>query len=254
MASEGAEAGRSRGCAHRKRRHGRGLPRNGRFSDRFEREAKAIASLNHPDVCTLYDLGPNYLVMEFVEGDTLAHAIKQGPMRCRRRMRRAWFIGSGAKVLDFGLAKLGSAARRLEPMTESGSIVGSRHHMAPEQAEGKDTVERSDTFLSARCCMNCSQASAPLLTARRRLRFRRRFWRSEPRGRARGVWRRNLQTDGIRRTILKQTLELIDVAGVAGFCECVAGWKPAPLEMGVGGGDRRWSGACAVGSVASARR
>ncbi len=74
------------------------------FSDRFEREAQAISSLNHPNVCTLYDVGPNYLVMEFVEGDTLAHVIKQGPMpfervlrstasrsrmRSRRRMRKA---------------------------------------------------------------------------------------------------------------------------------------------------------------------
>src|SRR5580658_4178347 len=50
------------------------------FSDRFEREAKAISSLNHPNVCTLYDVGPNYLVMEFVEGDTLSHVIKRGPL------------------------------------------------------------------------------------------------------------------------------------------------------------------------------
>src|SRR5215472_1926692 len=51
-----------------------------RFSERFEREARAIASLNHPNICTLYDVGPNYLVMELVEGQTLAARIKQGAL------------------------------------------------------------------------------------------------------------------------------------------------------------------------------
>src|SRR6202050_3468896 len=152
------------------------------FSSRFEREAKAISSLNHPNVCTLYDVGPNYLVMEFVEGDTLSHLIKQGPMPLERVLQYGIQIAdalsaahgkgvihrdlkpaniiltsSGVKVLDFGLAKLGGAAKfsasgssevvtRTEPMTESGSIVGSLHYMAPEQAEGKETDERSDIF------------------------------------------------------------------------------------------------------------
>jgi eukaryotic-like serine/threonine-protein kinase len=51
-----------------------------RFSERFEREARAIASLNHPNICTLFDVGPNYLVMELVEGETLASLIKAGPL------------------------------------------------------------------------------------------------------------------------------------------------------------------------------
>src|ERR1700689_4490634 len=51
-----------------------------RFSERFEKEARAIASLNHPNVCTLHDVGPNYLVMELVEGQTLAQRIQQGPI------------------------------------------------------------------------------------------------------------------------------------------------------------------------------
>ncbi len=156
------------------------------FSDRFEREAQAISSLNHPNVCTLYDVGPNYLVMEFVEGDTLAHLIKQGPLPLdkvlpyaiqiadalsaahakgviHRDLKPANIIltSSGVKVLDFGLAKLNSGAKfgasqspggsselatKTEPMTESGSILGTLHYMSPEQAEGKDTDERSDIF------------------------------------------------------------------------------------------------------------
>ena len=152
------------------------------FSDRFEREAHAISSLNHPNVCTLYDVGPNYLVMEFVEGDTLAHLVKQGPMPLdkvlpyaiqiadalsaahakgviHRDLKPANIIltASGVKVLDFGLAKLNSAAKfgasgsselatKTEPMTESGSILGTLHYMSPEQAEGKETAEASDIF------------------------------------------------------------------------------------------------------------
>src|SRR5262245_61261860 len=50
------------------------------FSDRFEREARAISSLNHPNICTLYDVGPNNLVMEFVEGDTLSTVLQRGPL------------------------------------------------------------------------------------------------------------------------------------------------------------------------------
>jgi serine/threonine protein kinase len=151
------------------------------FSDRFEREAKAISSLNHPHVCTLYDVGPNYLVMEFVEGDTLAHFIKQGPLPLEAVLQYAIQIAgalsaahangvihrdlkpgniiltkTGVKVLDFGLAKLGPSKfsasgssetmTMTEPMTEPGSIVGTVQYMSPEQAEGKDTDERSDIF------------------------------------------------------------------------------------------------------------
>src|SRR3984885_11670525 len=154
---------------------------------RFEREAKAISSLNHPNVCTLYDVvvsknAPNYLVMEFVEGDTLAHLIKQGPMPLERVLQYGIQIAdalsgahakglihrdlkpaniiltsSGVKVLDFGLAKLGSTAKfgasgssemvtKTEPMTASGWILGTLQYMSPEQAEGKETDERSDIF------------------------------------------------------------------------------------------------------------
>src|SRR5215472_10107087 len=152
------------------------------FSDRFEREARAISSLNHPHVCTLYDVGPNYLVMEFVDGEPLSRRTERGPMPLEdvlqygiqiadalaaahakgvihRDLKPANILltASGVKVLDFGLAKFGGSAKfgasgssevatRTEPITESGSILGTLNYMAPEQAEGKDTDERSDIF------------------------------------------------------------------------------------------------------------
>ncbi|MBV9744151.1 MAG: serine/threonine protein kinase [Acidobacteriia bacterium] len=152
------------------------------FSDRFEREAQAISALNHPHICTLYDVGPNYLVMEFVEGETLSKIIERGPMPLDKALQYAVQIvdalaaahakgiihrdlkpgniiltRNGIKVLDFGLAKLNLAkaasgsgssdvATLTEPITAEGRIVGTLYYMAPEQVEAKEADERSDIF------------------------------------------------------------------------------------------------------------
>jgi len=140
---------------------------NARFSERFEREARAIAALNHPHICTLYDAGPNYLVMEYVEGKTLS-----GPMPVEQAIALAGQLldaldaahrksivhrdlkpanilvtKSGVKVLDFGLAKMqAAAAAGSQTLTEKGSISGTLQYMSPEQVEGKDTDTRTDIF------------------------------------------------------------------------------------------------------------
>src|ERR1700730_13349028 len=151
------------------------------FNDRFEREAKAISALNHPNICTLYDVGPNYLVMEFVEGEMLSKIIERGPLPLDKALAYAVQIvdalaaahakgvihrdlkpgniiitKNGVKVLDFGLAKLStekvsseSSANiqtLTEPITGAGAILGTLYYMAPEQVEGKEADERSDIF------------------------------------------------------------------------------------------------------------
>src|SRR6476469_29734 len=119
-----------------------------RFSERFEREARAVAALNHPNICTLYDVGPNYLVMEYVEGDMLSKLIERGPLPLDKALGYAVQIvdalaaahakgvihrdlkpgniivtKNGVKVLDFGLAKLATervpaGSENVETMTE----------------------------------------------------------------------------------------------------------------------------------------
>jgi Tol biopolymer transport system component len=140
-----------------------------RFSDRFNREARATAALNHPHICTLYDIGSNYLVMELVEGETLAAALKKGALGLKRALVYGAQIAgalaaahskgithrdlkpgnimltkSGVKVLDFGLAKIASA--REDPLTESGVVMGTPAYMAPEQMEGKECDARTDIW------------------------------------------------------------------------------------------------------------
>ena len=151
-----------------------------RFSERFETEARAIASLNHPNVCTLHDVGPNYLVMELVEGQTLAERITQGAIALDEALAIAKQIADAleaahergithrdlkpgnikikpdgvVKVLDFGLAKMGgpptthsdnSPTLTVGP-TQEGVILGTAAYMAPEQARGKEVDRRADIW------------------------------------------------------------------------------------------------------------
>ena len=141
------------------------------FSERFKREALTIAALNHPNICTIYDVGPNYLVMEFVEGKAL-----QGPVPVKQALAYAEQIldaleaahkkgithrdlkpanilvgRQGIKLLDFGLAKQAplrnaSDATVTQALTREGQILGTLQYMAPEQLQGKDSDARSDLF------------------------------------------------------------------------------------------------------------
>src|SRR5207249_123559 len=145
-----------------------------RFSDRFQREARAIASLNHPNICTLYDVGPDYLVMEYIEGKPLrgplpvATALRYGAQICdaldaahrlgitHRDLKPANILATstGVKLLDFGLAKMqaepiavdAETETLTEPLTGAGMIVGTPNYMAPEQVEGKQVDARADIF------------------------------------------------------------------------------------------------------------
>ena len=134
----------------------------GQHSARFQQEARAIAALNHPHICQIYDVGPDYLVLEYVEG-----APVQGPIAPPEAVRVALQITSaleaahrkkilhrdlkpgnilmsaaGAKLLDFGLAKLVAD----EDVTQTIGVSGTPLYMSPEQAEGKPLDARSDVF------------------------------------------------------------------------------------------------------------
>jgi len=152
---------------------------------RFEREARALSSLNHPHICTIHDVGReqgvSFLVMEYLEGETLAERISRGALPIDRALRHAVEIGdaldkahrqgivhrdlkpgnvmltkAGAKLLDFGLAKLQptpppvtgltAAPTVSTPLTGQGSIVGTFQYMAPEQLEGREADARTDIF------------------------------------------------------------------------------------------------------------
>ncbi len=144
-----------------------------RYSERFQREARAISTLNHPHICTLYDVGPNYLVMEFIEGSTLAAEIKQAPLALESAARygaqiadalaEAHSVGivhrdlkpsnimltrHGVKILDFGLAKIVPENQTPSEagITETGGLVGTPAYMAPEQIEGMEPGPAADLF------------------------------------------------------------------------------------------------------------
>ena len=158
------------------------------FRERFDREARSISSLNHPHICTLHDVGidgdVSYLVMEYLEGDTLADRLKKGPLPLAQTLEIAIDIAealdkahkhgivhrdlkpgnvmltkSGAKLLDFGLAKAGAASTPdaslsagptitagTPPLTAQGSLLGTFQYMAPEQVEGQEADARLDRW------------------------------------------------------------------------------------------------------------
>jgi len=151
---------------------------------RFEREAKTISSLNHPNICVLHDIGHqdglDYIVMECVEGESLAKRLEKGPLPLEQTLKYGAQIAdaldkahrsgivhrdlkpgnimltpSGAKLLDFGLAKQTSQIATLatmtsasphSPITQQGTIVGTFQYMSPEQVQGQELDGRSDIF------------------------------------------------------------------------------------------------------------
>ena len=150
---------------------------------RFEREARTISALSHPNICTLYDLGTDggrdYLVMEYLEGETLEQRIARGPLELPEAIRIGCEIADAlekahrqgivhrdlkpgnivltrgtAKLLDFGLAKwmprqdsiLGRTEDVTARLTKQGTILGTVPYMAPEQLEGKEADARTDIF------------------------------------------------------------------------------------------------------------
>jgi serine/threonine protein kinase/Tfp pilus assembly protein PilF len=148
-----------------------------RFSERFDREVRAVASLNHPNICTVYDVGPNYLVMELVDGKTLrewfrgALPLERGLGIARQVLEalgtahRAGVVHRDlkpenvmvrtdgyVKVLDFGLAKWLPTTAQLQAerttmhATQPGQILGTVAYMSPEQIQGQDVDARSDLF------------------------------------------------------------------------------------------------------------
>jgi serine/threonine protein kinase len=156
------------------------------FSERFEREARAIAALSHPNICQLHDVvhhdGVDFLVMEYLEGETLSSRLKKGALPLAQTLEYGIQIAnaleqahrkgvthrdlkpgnimltrSGAKLLDFGLAKRAHVAAAAEasrsqlptetaPLTAQGTILGTLQYMAPEQLEGKEADARADIF------------------------------------------------------------------------------------------------------------
>ena len=163
----------------------RALASNPQFRARFDREAQAIAALTHPHICTLHDIshqdGVDFLVMEYLEGETLAARLARGPLpldqaltyatECADALAAAHRQGivhrdlkpgniiltkGGAKLLDFGLAKPASLTvahgssitRSMTPpsLTARGTILGTLQYMAPEQLDGKEADARSDIF------------------------------------------------------------------------------------------------------------
>ena len=147
------------------------LAANAQFRVRFEREAKAVAQLAHPNICSLFDIGDGYFVMELLDGDTLASRIARGPLpprdvaqlgaqiadaldQAHRRgivhrdlkPENVMLTQSGAKLLDFGLAWSVESTALQRRLTESGMVVGTVQYMAPEQVQAGPVDHRADIF------------------------------------------------------------------------------------------------------------
>jgi serine/threonine protein kinase len=168
----------------------------GPFTDRFLREAQAVSALNHPHICTLYDVGPDYLVMELVEGETLASRLSRGPMPVAEVQRvggqmadalaaahakgivhrdlkpaNVMITRSGVKLLDFGVAKVVGPLAETALTTQG--IVGTPAYMAPEQLSGSQVDARTDIFalglvlheMATRKRVDVAQGASPALDA-----------------------------------------------------------------------------------------
>ncbi len=161
------------------------LSSNPELRERFEREARAISKLSHPHICVLYDIGKqdgsDYLVLEYLEGETLGARVRRGPLPADQVLKfgaqmadaldkahrhgvihrdlkpdNVMLTKSGIKLLDFGLAKpvlgavgiasSGAATMTHSPLTTEGTLVGTFQYMSPEQLEGQEADARSDIF------------------------------------------------------------------------------------------------------------
>ena len=187
------------------------------FSARFEGEARAISSLNHPHICTLYDIGPNYLVMELLEGETIATRLKNGPLPVDEALRSAAQIAaaladahergivhrdlkpgnvmltkSGVKGLDFGLATWEGD----DSITGSPMVMGTPAYMAPDQRESKPSDARTDIYSFG--CVLYEMLSGARATAHRK---------PLPSGALETIVARCLETDRARRW--QSTAELV---------------------------------------------
>ena len=154
---------------------------NAQLRARLDREARSISALSHPHICTLFDVGEGFLVMEFIEGESLAARLSRGPLSLTEVLRYGQQIAaaldaahrkglvhrdlkpgnimltkSGTKLLDFGLARamkakgpvsgLTSGTTDVQPLTAEGTIVGTLQYMSPEQLEGREPDARTDIF------------------------------------------------------------------------------------------------------------
>jgi len=164
------------------------LSQDAEARQRFDREARTLSSVNHPNICTLYDVGDEngsgYLVMEFLQGETLADRLRRGPLPIEQVMRYGMEIcdglekahrcgvvhrdlkpgnimltKTGAKLMDFGLAREAKAVSSASgmsatlasptgshPLTAQGAVVGTFQYMSPEQVQGSEADARSDIF------------------------------------------------------------------------------------------------------------